>query len=74
QTLEFAELQQLNQAVQHYLANKEIAAKRVVFHRALVDSGLVCQIKPSLLAPQTLQNPVEVQGKSVSKTIIDERR
>ncbi len=47
QFLELAELQQLNQAVQDYLANQEEVAKRATFHQALVASGLVRQIKKS---------------------------
>jgi glucokinase len=40
ETLEIKELQQLNQAIQKYLAHKEENVKQAAFHQALIDSGL----------------------------------
>jgi hypothetical protein len=45
ETLEITELQQLNQMIQKYLADKEESVKQAAFHQALIDSGLVKQIK-----------------------------
>jgi hypothetical protein len=73
-TLEPSELQQLNQAIQHYLADTETAAQRVVFHQALVGSGLVRQIKTPAFESRTRQHLIQVQGKSVSQTIIEDRQ
>ncbi len=71
-TLESSELQQLSQAVQHYLAHKETAAKRVIFHQALVTSGLVKHIKHARYQKQ--QHLIQIQGEPVSITILEERR
>jgi hypothetical protein len=73
-TLESSELQQLSQAIQNYLTDKETAAKRVAFHQALVESGLVRQIKASTFELRTHPHLIQVQGESVSQTIIEERR
>ncbi|WP_009630773.1 hypothetical protein [Synechocystis sp. PCC 7509] len=72
QFLEPVELQQLNYAVQERLTNKEHTAKQVDFHQALVNSGLVQQIKKSSNHP-IVRQPIEVQGKPISETIIEER-
>lgn len=73
-TLELEELQQLNQAIQRYLADKAETAKRATFHKALLTSGLVKQLKQSSCTRQTERRLVQVQGKLVSETIIEERR
>jgi hypothetical protein len=73
-TLESSELQQLSQAIQNYLTDKETAAQRVAFHQALVESGLVRQIKTSTFELRTHLHLIQVQGESVSQTIIEERR
>lgn len=74
ETLELEELQQLNQAIQRYLADKEEAAKRATFHKALLTSGLVKQLKQPSDSRQTERLLIQVQGKPVSETIIEERR
>jgi hypothetical protein len=43
--LEPSELEQLSQAIQIYLADREYSNKKASFHRALLESGLVKQIK-----------------------------
>jgi hypothetical protein len=74
QSLEPAELQQLNQAVQEHLLNQEETAKHVAFHQALVTAGLVKQIKkPSYKRPLE-QQPIQVVGEPISRTIVEERR
>jgi uncharacterized protein involved in exopolysaccharide biosynthesis len=73
-TLEVDELRQLNQAVQERLAPQEQAQKREAFHQALLASGLVRQIKPPRRADDSPRRLIEVQGKPVSETIIEERR
>ncbi len=72
QFLEPVELRQLNYAVQERLINKEQAAKQVAFHQALVDSGLVQQIK-TISHQSRVRQPIQVQGKPISETIIEER-
>jgi len=67
-------LQQLNQATQKHLADKEETAKRATFHQALLASGLVKQLKQPSYSRQTERRLIEVQGKPVSETIIEERR
>ncbi len=74
QFLELAELQQLNQAVQDYLANQEEVAKRATFHQALVASELVRQIKKSSYKKLIKQQLVHLEGQPISKTIVEERR
>jgi hypothetical protein len=74
ETLELEELQQLYQAIQKYLTDKEQAAQRTKFHQALLTSGLVKQIKYPSDSRQTERRLIQVQGKPVSETIIEERR
>jgi hypothetical protein len=74
ETLELEELQQLNQAIKKYLADKQEAAQRTKFHKALLTSGLVKQIKQPSESRQTQRRLIQIQGKPVSETIIEERR
>ena len=74
QALEPSELQQLDRVLQKYLKDKEVSAKRVAFHQALVGSGLVRQIKHPTFEHRTQQQLIQVQGEAVSQTIIGERR
>ena len=48
--------------------------KRRLFHAALLASGLVKEIKPPPLAGRSQRRLIQVQGKPVSQTIIEERR
>lgn len=73
-TLEPEELRQLNQVVQEHLAPHEEAWKREAFHQALLASGLVKQIKPTRCKEDSQRRLIEVQGKPISETIIEERR
>ncbi|MEH2201923.1 hypothetical protein [Nostoc sp.] len=74
ETLEIEELQQLNQTIQKYLADKEEIVKQAAFHQALIDSGLVKQIKHPAYEPITERRLIHVEGKPISETIIEERR
>ena len=74
ETLEIEEIQQLNQTIQQYLINREETLKKAAFHQALINSGLVKQIKhpPYQMIPE--RKLIQVVGKPVSETIIEERR
>jgi hypothetical protein len=73
QTTEPFELEQLGQAVQNCLADRQPSGKRVAFHQALIASGLVQQIKNPSFEQRTYQQLIESQDKPVSQTIIEER-
>lgn len=71
--LETDELKQLNQAIQVRLTPVRELNKLAAFYDSLLTSGLVQQIKyPS--SNQIKRQLVKVQGKSLSETIIEERR
>jgi len=72
ETLDFSELQQLNQTIQKYLADIEASDQKTRFHRVLLTSGLVKQIKQSP-NQQLSRQLIQVQGQPVSETIIEER-
>ena len=74
ETLELEELQQLNQTIKKYLADKEETIKHAAFHQALSDSGLVKQIKHPAYESINERRLIHVEGKPVSETIIEERR
>lgn len=74
ETLEIEKLHQLNQTVQKYLASKEETSKRAAFHQALLDSGLVKQIRHRVYEPLAQRQLIKIKGKPVSETIIEERR
>ncbi|MBG1266735.1 hypothetical protein [Nostoc sp. WHI] len=71
--LEPEELQQLNQAIQRYLADQKQVTERTTFHEALLTSGLVKQLNQPAYNQQTEQRLIQVEGKPVSETIIEER-
>ncbi len=72
--LEANELRELAEAVQRQIPPQEETMRREAFHRALLASGLVRQIKPPRLKETTGRRLIEAQGKPVSETIIEERR
>ncbi|GBF80926.1 hypothetical protein [Aphanothece sacrum] len=74
ETLELEELRQLNQTIQQHLIDKEKADKPSAFHQSLLDTGLVKQIKRRSSEPIIEQKLIQVEGKPVSETIIEERR
>lgn len=72
--LETQELEELNQTIQQYLKKREESLKKAGFHQALIDSGLVKQIKYPTYEHRGERQLIEVEGKPVSETIIEERR
>jgi hypothetical protein len=75
QFLEPDELQQLNHAVQNRLINQnqEETAKYTAFHQALLNAGLVRQIK-KVSYQKRERLLVQVQEQPISTTIAKERR
>jgi hypothetical protein len=73
ETLEPQELQKLSQVVEGYLTPREETKKVLAFHKSLLASGLVRQIKRPLFR-QTERQLIQVQGSTLSETIIEERR
>ncbi|NJL55279.1 hypothetical protein HC928_08915 [bacterium] len=74
QTLEPFELQQLSQAIEQQLKDRETSTRQSAFHQALVEAGLVKQVKYPSFERATHQQLIRIQGESVSQTIIEERR
>ncbi|BAY29706.1 hypothetical protein NIES2107_15500 [Nostoc carneum NIES-2107] len=73
-SLEMEELEQLHQTVEKYIANREETVKQAAFHKALIDGGLVKQIKHPLYEAITERRLIQTEGKPISETIIEERR
>jgi hypothetical protein len=74
QELKLQELQELKQAVQQQLMTKLPTSKSIAFHQALLDSGLVKQIKQPNYRQPTEPQLIKIQGKPLFETIIEERR
>lgn len=68
------ELLRVDQAVRERLDIPSDAAKIEAFHRALLASGLVREIKESVGEDSIEWEPVLLEGNPVSQSIIDERR
>lgn len=73
-TLELEELRQLHQTLQKYLAEREEIDSLAAFHQALINSGLVKQIKQPSYESISERRLIQVEGKPVSETLIEERR
>jgi Putative addiction module component len=73
ETLETGELQQLQQSIQSRLAQHQ-TAPQADFIQTLQDSGLTQQIKYPTSQQSIERRLVEVQGKPLSETILEERR
>ncbi len=73
-TLQAAELEQLEQAIQERRAATEEAKKKEAFHQALLASGLVKRIARRRKPDTSERRLIEVQGEPVSETILRERR
>jgi hypothetical protein len=56
------------------LAEQDEAAKRDVFHRALQAAGLVKTIRTPRVTATADRRLIQVKGKPLSETIIEERR
>jgi hypothetical protein len=74
ETLEIEEIKQLNETVQKYLAEREDTLKKAAFHQVLINSGLVKQIKHPAYQAIAEKKLIDIEGKPVSETIIEERR
>jgi hypothetical protein len=73
-TLSVDELREVQQVVQERLQQVDEAAAREAFHRALLASGLVKEIKTAPLRSDQERPLVSIQGKPLSETIVEERR
>lgn len=71
---ELDELKQLNQTILKYVAEREETINKAAFHQALIDAGLVKQIKHPTYEAIAERSLIQVEGKPVSDTIIEERR
>ena len=72
--LEIEEIKQLNQTIQKYLAEREESVNKSAFHKALINAGLVKQIKYPAAQAIAQRKLIQIEGKPVSETIIEERR
>ncbi|NJK68578.1 MAG: hypothetical protein HC789_16900 [Microcoleus sp. CSU_2_2] len=72
--LELFELHQLNRAIHKYLTEKQATTQQAKFHQALLTSGLVKKFNHLSYSQLTERQLIQVQGKPVSETIIEERR
>ncbi len=71
---ELDELKQLNQTILKYVAEREETLNKAAFHQALLDAGLVKQIKHPIYKAIAEKQLIQVEGKPVSETIVEERR
>jgi hypothetical protein len=74
QTLTLDEQRQLRALLDQSLAQQDEATRMQAFHQALIKSGLVTAIKPPPAAEPGQRRLIEVKGKPLSETIIEERR
>ena len=72
--LDDEELELVNRALQQRLRPESEEHKRERFHRSLLDDGLVKEIKTGRSPSSSNRTLIEVKGKPVSETIIEERR
>ena len=56
------------------LKEQDAADKLAVFHQALLSQGLVKKVKKPAVATPIERQLIEVKGKPVSETIIEERK
>lgn len=74
QTLTPDEQRRLRARLDERLAGAEEATKVQAFHRALLASGLVVALKAPRASAAGQRRLIEVQGKPLSETIVEERR
>lgn len=72
--LEAEELHQLNQAIKQHMTVKTQTDTETAFEQALLESGLVEEIKKPTYRNVTTEQLIKVEGKPLSETIIEERR
>jgi hypothetical protein len=73
-TLAPDERRQLREMLDALLVPAEGADKRKALHQALRTAGLVTQVREPRASDIPHRRRIEVQGKPVSETIIEERR
>ena len=73
-TLELHELYAIERAVQERRETAGYTPAEWKAMQALVDAGLMQEIKPRGTKPGVEYTPVPIQGKPLSETIIEERR
>ena len=56
------------------LKEQDEADKLAVFHQVLLSQGLVKEVKKSPVAAMIERQLIEIEGKPVSETIIEERK
>jgi hypothetical protein len=74
QSLAPQELQQLTEAIQLQLAPSIATSNQTAFRQALVASGLVRQLRNPAAKSIGDRSVIQVQGKAVSQSILEERR
>lgn len=74
ESLDLDELRQVKQLITRREEEIEKLTQQTKFHQALLNSGLVKQIKQPASDQQTERRLIQVHGKPVSETIIEERR
>lgn len=72
--LELNELRSVERAVQERLETAGYTPEEWRAMRALVDAGLMKEIKPRCKERSAAYKPVPIQGKPLSETIIEKRR
>lgn len=72
--LEAEELRRLNHIIIERLHPQDNQQRRRKFYQALIEAGLVKEIKEQRFSPSRKRTLVEVTGEPVSETIIKERR
>lgn len=74
--LTLAELEQVRQTVNELLATQEAQTPEQKLQQKLFEAGLLTEIKPPIRDFEAYRNrqPVKVEGKPISETIIEERR
>ena len=73
-TLAHDERRQLREMLNVMMVPAEEEAKRQALRQALRAAGLVTQVRQPRATDTTHRRRIEVQGKPVSETIIEERR
>jgi DNA-binding transcriptional regulator/RsmH inhibitor MraZ len=73
ETLGTEELQQLQQSIQAKLSHHQ-TVQQADFLKALLASGLVQQVKDPASRQSIKRQLIEIQGKSLSETILEECR
>ena len=60
--------------LRNLLKEQDAADKLEVFHQVLLSKGLVKEVKKPLVTATTERQLIEIKGKPISETIIEERK